>query len=279
MRVVLASMNEIGKHGLEELVRHVEVAGLFTPRERGNHYMDLFDFTALAARLKVPVFKIADINDRETEAQIRALAPDAGLSLGWKQIVKPHIFGIPRLGWIGAHPGKLLLKGEPIDPEVCSAPGNEPINHAILGGFRKTGMTLFWLKSRIDAGEVFARGEVDIDTGHETAQTLLVKIARLTAGLLRENLPLLVAGNPPRLPQELKNTQPYMKPIRAENNRIDLAAPAEQTYRLIRSCIYPYPNAFIKFHGARIYVERARLEQGVFTDLKLRVGGSPYAGK
>ena len=37
------------------------------------------------------------------------------------------------------------------------------------------------------------------------------------------------------------------------------------------------PNAFIEFYGTRIYVERARMEGGRFTELKLRVGGSPWA--
>jgi len=279
MRVVLASMNEIGVAALEALAESVEVAGLFTPKERGRHYMDLFDFTEVAARLMVPVFRIADINSKETEAQMRSLRPDLGFSLGWKQIIKERIFTIPPKGWIGGHPAKLLLKGEKADPRVLSAPGNEPMNHAILRGCRKTGMTLIWLTGKVDAGEVFARGEVSLDVEHETSRTLLGKIARLTGELLRANLPALLAGRAPRLPQEMANAQPYMKPISAEDNRIDLAAPVAETYRLIRSCMYPYPNAFIEFHGQRIYVERARLENGAFTELKVRAGGSPYAGE
>lgn len=279
MRAILASINQIGGPALEALVGHLEVVGLFTPRERGRLYMDVLDFTALAERLRVPIFRIGDINSKETEAQIRSLRPDVGFSLGWKQIIKERIFTIPPKGWIGGHPAWLLLKGERPDPGTLSAAGNEPMNYAILGGHRKTGMTLMWVKSKIDAGEVFARGEVDIDVEHETARTLLGKIARATGELLRANLPALVAGNPPRIPQQLVENQPYMKPIKADDNRIDLAAPAEQTYRLIRSCIYPYPNAFIDFHDLRIYVERARLENGVFTELKVRVGGSPYAGE
>jgi len=279
MRVVLASMNEIGRDALEALVEFVEVVGLFTPGERGKLYMDVTDFTGLAARLKVPVFKTDDINSKETEAQLRSLRPDAGFSLGWKQIIKERIFTIPPQGWIGGHPAKLLLKGEKAEPRVLSAPGNEPMNHAILRGCEKTGMTLIWLTGKVDAGEVFARGEVAMDTEHETSRTLLAKVARLTGELLRANLPALLAGRPPRLPQEMANTQPYMKPIKAQDNRIDLAAPAEETYRLIRSCTYPYPNAFIEFHGQRIYVERAKLEKGVFTELVVRAGGSPYAGE
>ena len=277
MRVVLASMNEIGKASLEALVKCVDLVGLFTPERRGTLYMDPTDFTELARRNHVPIYRVSDINSREAEEQIRSLNPDLGMSLGWKQIIKPHVLRIPRLGWIGGHPGKLLLNGEKIDPEVFSAPGNEPMNYAILGGFKRSGMTLMWLKSRVDAGEIFARGEVTIDTEHETSRSLLGKIAALTGRLLDETMPLMLAGRPPRFAQEMEHTQPFTPPLTAEGNRIDLSAPIEQTYRLIRACVYPYPNAFIDFYGQRLYIEHARVERGAFTELRIRNGGSPYA--
>ena len=276
MRVVLISMNDFGKYALEALAPSVEVAALFTTRERGKHYMDITDFTELAGRHEVPIIKVGSINDPDTAALMKALEPDYCFTIGWKQIVKDHMLAIPKLGWIGAHPAFLPLKGERPDPAVLSAPGNEPLQYAIRGGYRKTGMTLFWVKSKIDAGEIFARGEVELDVEHETACTLVRKIGQVTGDLLRANIESLLNGAPPRLPQELENIQPYMKPLHADENRIEFSAPAEETYRLIRSCIHPYPNAFIEFHGQRIYVERARLEDGVFTDLQVRAGGTPW---
>jgi len=276
MRVVLFSMNDFGKHAFEALVGAVDLVALFTVRERGKHYMDVTDFSALAAKHKVPLHKIESVNDPDVAERVRALKPDYCMTIGWKQIVKDHMLAIPRVGWIGGHPAWLLLKGERSDPSVLSAPGNEPLQYAIRGGYRKTGMTLFWVKSKIDAGEVFARGEVEMDVDHETSATLVQKIGKVTGDLLRANMKSLLAGSPPRLQQELEHTQPYMKPLHADDNRIDPAAPAEATYRLIRSCIYPYPNAFIELHGQRIYVEQARMEKGVFTEMKVRVGGTPW---
>jgi len=276
MRVVLISMNDIGRYALEALAEYVEVAGVFTVRERGRHFMDVADFTDLAERFGIPLVKVGSINDAEAERLLRALEPDYCFTLGWKQIVKERVLGIPRLGWIGGHPAYLPLRGERPDPAVLSAAGNEPLQYAIRGGYRKTGMTLFWAKAQIDAGEVFARGEVELDVEHETAATLLRKMGETTGKLLRANLPALLAGNPPRLPQELENTQPYMKPIHADDNRIDPAAPIEETYRLIRSVVYPYPNAFIEFYGQRIYISHARLENGVLVELRARAGGEAW---
>jgi len=275
MRVVLISMNDFGKYALEALAP--AVAALFTVRERGKHFMDVSDFSALSAQYGIPLIKVDSINDPTAETLLRALQPDYCFSIGWKQIIKEHLLAIPKYGWIGAHPAHLLLQGERPDPTVLSAPGNEPLQYAIRGGYRETGQTLFWVKAQIDAGEIFARDVVPLDVEHETAATLVQKIGRVTGDLLRAHLPALLAGHPPCLPQELAQTQPYMPPIRADDNRIDLAAPAEETYRLIRSCTYPYPNAFLECHGQRIYIEHARLEDGVFTEMRVRAGGSPWA--
>ena len=279
MRAVLITMNDFGKYALEALASSLEVAAIFTIRTRGKHFMAPSDFTELAVKYNIPLIKVGSINDPQAEELLRALQPDYCFSIGWKQIIKDHLLAIPKLGWIGGHPAHLLLKGEQPDPTVLSAPGNEPLQYAIRGGYRKTGMTLIWVKSKIDAGEVFARGTIDLDVEHETAATLVQKVGQCTGDLLRASMPSLLEGNPPRLPQEFENIQPFMKAIRAEDNVIDPAAPAEETYRLIRSCVYPYPNAFMDFHGQRIYVERARLEDGVFTDLQVRAGGSAWAGE
>jgi methionyl-tRNA formyltransferase len=278
VRVILISMNEIGRYAFEALAGAVDLVALFTVKERGKHYMDIADFSDLTQKHGISRYAFGNINDADAEEQLRALRPDYCFSLGWKQLVKDRLLAIPRLGWIGGHPAYLRIKGEPSDPEVLSAPGNEPLQYAIRGGYRATGMSLIWLRRKIDAGEIFARGRVELDVAHETSYTLLQKIGALTAELLRAALPALLRGEPPRLPQELDNLQAYMPPLHAEDNRIDPAAPAEATYRLIRSCMYPYPNAFVEFHGQRIYIEHARLENGVFTELKVRTGGSPWAG-
>jgi methionyl-tRNA formyltransferase len=275
MRVVYATMNGIGRRSLEELAGVVDVVGVFTVKERGQLFMDPTDFSPLADKLRIPLHKIASINAPEVEAAIRDLKPDLGMCIGWKQIIKPNVLGIPTYGWIGCHPAMLLLEGQSPNPEVFSAPGNEPLQYAIRGGFKKTGTSLQWLKATIDEGEVFAQAEVPLNE-HETAATLVEKLGQATGKLVRDNLQSIIDRNPPRMKQHSKGAQPYTKPLTADDNRIDLSAPIETTYALIRSVVYPYPNAFIDFYGTRIYAAAARMEHGKFTELKLRVGGSPY---
>ena len=282
MRVVLVSMNDIGAYPLEVLAQSpLDLVALFTLKGRGKlrSIPEADKLFELARKYDVPVYKVSSINAADVAERMRKLEPDYCMSLGWKQIVKDHTLAIPKIGWFGGHPVYLRLKGEPMDPAVLSAPGNEPLQYAIRGGYQKTGMSLIWVQAKIDAGEVLARGLIDLDVEHETSCTLLQKIGRVTGELLQENMHSLLAGTPPRMPQEMTDLQPYMKPLCADDNRVDLQAPPDETYRLIRSSIYPYPNAFIEFYGQRIYVESARMENGVFTELRMRAGGTPWGRK
>jgi methionyl-tRNA formyltransferase len=276
VRVVLVSMNDIGAYPLQVLAESpLDLVALFTVTGRGKHYMDATDHAGLTEKYNIPVHRIKSVNAPDVAEQMRALEPDYCMSLGWKQIVKDHMLAIPKIGWFGGHPVYLRLKGEPNDPAIVSAPGNEPLQYAIRGGYRQTGMSLIWVQAKIDAGEVFARGLIDLDE-HETAYTLIQKMGRTTGELLQANMDALLAGTPPRMPQEMSDLQPYMPPLYADDTRIDLAAPPEETYAMIRSNVYPYPNVFIEFHGQRIYIESARMENGVFTELRTRVGGTPW---
>ena len=276
MRVVLVSMNDIGRYPLELLAQSMDLVALFTVRERGKHYMDITDHNDLARKYGVPTYYVDNINDPAAVERMRELRPDYCMSLGWKQIVKEQTVRVPRIGWIGGHMAHLVLKGESYSPDTLCARGNEPLQYAIRGNYRNTGMSLIWVEPRIDLGAVFARDLIPLDVEHETSYTLLHKVGRCTAELLRRNMPALLAGAPPRLEQDPTEYQPYMKPLHADDNRIDPAAPPGDTYRLIRSCIHPYPNAFLELHGQRLYIESARMENSRFTELKTRHGGTPW---
>ena len=93
VRVVLISMNDIGHYALEALAPAVEVAALFTVRERGKHFMDVTDFTEAAGRHNVPIVKVGNINEPAAAELLAALQPDYCFTLGWKQIVKEPLAG------------------------------------------------------------------------------------------------------------------------------------------------------------------------------------------
>ncbi len=272
----MVSINDLGKAAIDEIVKQAALAAVFTVRERGNLYMDISDFDEITKKHKIPLYRISDINCREVEDTIKSIGPDLAMCIGWNQIIKKNILSIPKYGWIGSYPTKLPTIGATIEPKVSSAKGNEPVSYTILNGYEKTALSLFWLEPKVDTGDVFAQEELEVDTEHETTKTLLDKLCQACRKIIREKFGTIVKGNPPRLPQELGIGE-YWPPLNPDENYIDLPKPIKDIYRQIRASVYLYPNAFIEFGGQRIYIESAKREGSVFTQLKVRLGGEPYA--
>ncbi len=175
MKVILVSINDLGKAAIDEIVKQAALAAVFTVRERGYLYMDISDFDEITKKHKIPLYRISDINCREVEDTIKSIGPDLAMCIGWNQIIKKNILSIPKYGWIGSYPTKLPTIGATIEPKVSSAKGNEPVPYTILNGYEKTALSLFWLEPKVDTGDVFAQEEVEVDTEHETTKTLLDK--------------------------------------------------------------------------------------------------------
>jgi folate-dependent phosphoribosylglycinamide formyltransferase PurN len=99
---------------------------------------------ALAGRHRV----VPRIHAPEVLEGVRALEPDLGLIYG-SPILRPVLFGIPRLGTLGIHHGSL--------PRYR---GKKTTFWAIYHGEPSAGVTIQRVNDRLDAGEIVAEGEV-----------------------------------------------------------------------------------------------------------------------
>jgi len=274
----MTSINDLGIYAIEELVRQGNTpVALITVKERANLYMDITDFTHICKRYMIPLLKMSDINSKETVKMIADLKPDLGLCMGWNQVLHNAILKVPPLGWMVSHPTRLPAKGGIVEPTVNCRGGNEPDQYTIIGGYKKTALTLFWCARKVDVGDIFAQQDFDIDE-HENGKTIIEKIGWALQKIIREKFPLIAQGKAPRIPQDQNhpNKQPYMPPIDPNSLVLDPNKPIEELYALIRANYYPYPNAFFMLGGQRVYVSSARVENGKWTELNVRVGGSQY---
>ncbi|MFC6669067.1 methionyl-tRNA formyltransferase [Marinobacterium aestuariivivens] len=101
---------------------------------------------AQARRLGIPVLDIADINNADGLAFVRALGPDVCLSAYFNQIVREPLLSLPRFGCINIHPS-LLPRNRGVDP----------LFHARLRGESEGGVTLHRLDAELDTGPVLAQ--------------------------------------------------------------------------------------------------------------------------
>jgi methionyl-tRNA formyltransferase len=91
---------------------------------------------------------VKNIHDQDVVQQVSRLAPDLGLIYG-SPILKPELFGIPRLGTLGIHHGKV--------PEYR---GNKTPFWAMYNGEPVAGVTIQKVNEGLDTGSVVKTAEV-----------------------------------------------------------------------------------------------------------------------
>ena len=170
---------------------------------------------------------------RDLRAALPALAqraPDLGVVISYGRLIPPALLSWPRHGMLGVHPSLL--------PRYRGA---SPMARAILAGESSTGVTIFRLNERLDAGDIACRREAAINP-QETTETLSARLARLGAELLLETVGRLEQGTAAFSPQDDSLATDAPKFTKAEG-RIDWCAEAAFIHRLVRAAV-PWPGAY-----------------------------------
>lgn len=157
------------------------------------------------------------------------------------------VWNMPPMGSINVH-ASLLPKYR----------GAAPINWALIGGERQTGITTFRLKQEIDTGGILLQEKIDIGP-NMTAGELHDSLMQLGADLLVKTIQQLASEECIERPQpEPAPGQPWpLAPkIHTETCRIDWEKTAEQVWNLIRG-LSPYPGAFTEWNGTILKIYQA----------------------
>ncbi|MDP3956410.1 MAG: methionyl-tRNA formyltransferase, partial [bacterium] len=129
-----------------------------------------------AGQEKIKVLSPEKLDKAFTEI-LKELKPDFFMVAAYGKIIPGEALAIPPLGVIGVHPS-LLPKYR----------GASPIQSALLAGEQETGVSLYFLDEKMDAGSVIAQETVPIQSD-ETYETLAEKLANVSGKLLLKNLP------------------------------------------------------------------------------------------
>lgn len=197
-------------------------------------------------QFKVPVEKVLRIED--SIEKIQHIKPDLVIMCGWRQIVTKELLDIPRLGWIGFHP-TLLPRGR----------GPAPIINSILEGWKKSGLTMFYLTERLDDGDIIAQDEFEIkDDDH--AMDVYSKVIQAGKNIVRKYMPLIIKENAPRIKQDHSRATFFNKP-KLSDNEIKVSKDNEENiYRKIKALSKPYRGAYIKIGDTKLVIWKASRE-------------------
>lgn len=221
-----------------------EVAAVFTqpdrPKGRGQHPA-MPPVKEEALRLGLPVHQPERVRRPEVVEQLRALAPDAMVVVGYGQIIPQSILDIPPHGIINVH-ASLLPKYR----------GAAPIQWAIARGESRTGVTTMRINAGLDTGDMLLKWETEIGE-QETAIELGTRLAEAGADLLARTLRDLATIRPE--PQD--DSQATLAPILTkEDGHADWSKPAREILNRIRGFV-PWPGCYGFLRGLRFHVWKA----------------------
>jgi len=191
----------------------------------------------------IPVLQPVRIKKQEAVAELMKYPADIYIVAAFGQILSQEILDIPPRGSLCVH-ASLLPRYR----------GASPIQHAILNGEEKTGITIMQMDAGIDTGDMLYKKETAI-TPEDTYETLHDRLKRLGGEAVTEALLLLEEGKlaPEKQKEELSCYAPV---IGKEMGRIDFAQDAPAIDRRIRA-MTPWPGAFTSYQGRQLKIWRA----------------------
>jgi methionyl-tRNA formyltransferase len=166
---------------------------------------------------------------------LRAARPDAVAVAAYGQILTQRFLDIPPRGCVNVHPSL-----------VPRYRGASPIAHAVLNGDAMTGVSIFHVVRKMDAGPVYARREAAI-APDETTGELEARLAPIGASLLVEVLDAIEAGTSRSEPQDESGVVLAPK-LEKEAGRVDWSEPAARVACRIRA-MNPWPCVHAVLRG------------------------------
>lgn len=159
---------------------------------------------------------------------LRDLEPVLGVVISYGKLIPGSVFKIPEHRMINVHFSMLPLYR-----------GAAPVQRGIENGDTTTGITIFELVKKMDAGPIWAQKEFPI-TEEDTTESMWKKLSRDGAGFLRRTMTDILDGNIEKYPQD-ENNVTYAPPVQKEESVVDWKHTAQKIFNQFRA-FSPWPG-------------------------------------
>ena len=184
------------------------------------------------------------LKDPELHERIMALEPLAAVVVSYGRLIPKTLYSLPRYGTLNVHFSLLPLYR-----------GAAPVQRTIENGESRTGITVFEINERLDAGDIWAVMEMEIDPV-ETSAMLFRRMAASGPAFLRETLENLFSAKIAKRPQD--DTRASLAPaLDKKEARIEWTRTAMRIHNQFRAFI-PWPGLCFMSSSRKMKVKQCR---------------------
>jgi methionyl-tRNA formyltransferase len=185
----------------------------------------------------VPFIETDNANAPQVIERIAGYEPDVIVVIAFGQKIGPDLIELAPKGAINVH-ASLLPKYR----------GAAPINWAIINGETQTGISIITLAERMDAGQIIAQSQVDIEP-NDTAGELHDRLAKAAAPLIVNTLDRIAASTAIYIDQD--DSKATLAPkLKKSDGCLNFAESAQTIVRKIRG-FWPWPGAAATYISKR----------------------------
>lgn len=196
-----------------------------------------------AASRGIPVLQPVRIKTPGVVEELKRLDAQVYIVAAFGQLLSQEILDIPPCGCLNIH-ASLLPKYR----------GASPIQHVILNGEKKTGITIMQMDAGLDTGDILYTKETEIEDT-DTYETLHDRLMNLGGEAVVEALSLLEQGKLTPVKQQDQESC-YAPLLQKAMGRIDFQQDAFVIDRQIRA-MTPWPGACTGYKGKQLKLWKA----------------------
>lgn len=181
-----------------------------------------------AEKLGIDVLQPTNLKDDVFLQNLKSLNANLQIVVAFRMLPEA-VWSMPNIGTFNLH-ASLLPKYR----------GAAPINWAIINGEKETGVTTFFLKHKIDTGDIILQDKEPIKE-HDTVGILYERLMKKGASLVLKTVELILTENYELKPQDGESCE--APKIYKETCEIDWSKPSQAIINHIRG-LNPYPTAW-----------------------------------
>ena len=246
-KIIFMGTPDIAAQHLNVLFKkNLNIVGVFTqPPRKKNRGMRIekSEVHQIAEKNNIEVFYPTSIDVTVIE-KVKSLEPDLIIVIAYGIILPSKFLNIPKYGCINIHVS-LLPRWR----------GAAPIEHALLAGDEKTGISVISISPKLDAGDILMQESFAIDK-NINSDDLTINLTNLGKKTLMETLPLLFENKLIRKKQD-ESKVTYANKFISEDRKINFYNSSDDVYNHIRAH-GPKPGSWFTYRGERIKIIKAK---------------------
>jgi methionyl-tRNA formyltransferase len=173
--------------------------------------------------------------------------PLIAVAVAYGQFIPRRLYDLPRFKTINVHFSLLPAYR-----------GAAPVQRAIENGEEQSGITIFEINARMDAGDIWARKEVAIRPD-DTCGSLQQRLGELAAPFLLQTMEQIFSGKKRKCPQD-DSLATLAPAVQKNEGRVDWNLTARHIVNKLRA-FTPWPGLFFTMGNRQIKIDGASLAQ------------------